>query len=58
MATELDVVEVEPRDGWKLWVRFEDGVAGEVDVGGLRDAPMFAALRDRGFLNPCTYIRN
>lgn len=47
MATELDVVEVQPRQGWKIWVRFEDGVAGEVDVGDLRDAPMFAALRDR-----------
>ena len=27
-----DVVEVEARDNFRLWVRFEDGLQGEVDL--------------------------
>jgi len=29
-----DIVEVRPLGGHRLWLRFEDGVAGELDVGG------------------------
>lgn len=47
MAVELDVVEVDPREGWKIWVRFEDGTEGEADVGNLRNLPVFAGLQDR-----------
>lgn len=47
MATEVDVVDVQPRNGWKIWVLFEDGVEGEVDISDLQDMPMFAVLRDR-----------
>jgi Protein of unknown function (DUF2442) len=42
-----DVVEVRPLTGFRLYVRFEDGVAGEVDVTELvRSEGVFAALRD------------
>lgn len=41
-----DVVEVEPRGGYRLWIQFQDGVEGEVDLGpeltfqgGLHPAP-------------------
>jgi hypothetical protein len=27
-----DIVEVRPLGGYRLWLRFEDGVAGELDV--------------------------
>lgn len=29
------IVEAEPRDDYRLWVRFEDGVEGEVDLSDL-----------------------
>lgn len=47
MAVELDVVDVEPRRGWTIWVRFEDGTEGEADVSNLRNLPVFAKLQDR-----------
>jgi hypothetical protein len=42
-----DVVEVRPLPGFRLYVRFEDGIAGEVDLAELvRFDGVFAALRD------------
>ncbi|MBI2827061.1 MAG: DUF2442 domain-containing protein [Planctomycetia bacterium] len=43
-----DIVETRPLDGHRLYVRFEDGVEGAVDVA--QCVPLegvFAALRDR-----------
>lgn len=51
LATLEGVEEVRSVEHWKLWVRFEDGVEGEVDVSSLSDKPMFAALRDREFFD-------
>lgn len=31
----VDVVEVRPLGGYRLYLRFEDGVEGEVDVTGI-----------------------
>lgn len=43
-----DVVDVRPLDGYRLWLRFEDGVEGVVDVAQLVPfTGVFAALRDR-----------
>ncbi len=43
----IDVVEVRPLDGHRLFVRFEDGVHGEVNVTDLvRLDGVFAPLRD------------
>jgi len=42
-----DIVEVRPLGGHRLYLRFEDGVAGELDFSGrLRFEGVFAPLRD------------
>ena len=42
-----DIVEVRPLGGYRLYLRFEDGVAGELDFAGrLRFEGVFAPLRD------------
>ncbi len=42
-----DIVEVKPLGGYRLYLRFEDGVAGELDFAGrLRFEGVFASLRD------------
>ncbi len=42
-----DVTEVQYRGGYRLFLRFEDGVAGEVDVAGLvKFEGVFAPLAD------------
>lgn len=43
-----DIVEVEPRNGYRLFLRFEDGVSGEVDLAELiRFEGVFAPLKER-----------
>ena len=45
-----DVVEVRPLEGYRLFLRFEDGVQGEVDVASLVEFKgVFAPLKDREF---------
>lgn len=42
-----DVVEARPAGDYRLWLRFEDGVTGEVDIADLVPFEgVFAALRD------------
>jgi len=42
-----DIVEARPLGGYRLHLRFEDGVEGEVDLGRmLRFQGVFAPLRD------------
>ena len=41
------VVEVRPLKGYKLWLRFQDGVSGTVDLSGELWGPMFEPLKDR-----------
>ncbi len=41
-----DIVEVRPLGGHRLYLRFEDGVAGELDLAGrLRFEGVFAQVR-------------
>jgi hypothetical protein len=40
------VVEVKPLPGFKLWLRFQDGVNGTVDLSAELWGPMFEPLRD------------
>lgn len=53
-----DVVKVEPRGGYRLWLQFQDGVEGEVDLEPLFSFQgVFAPLRDPAYfarvrLNP------
>lgn len=43
-----DVVDAKPLDGYRLYLRFEDGAQGEVDVAELiAFTGVFAALRDK-----------
>ena len=42
-------VEVEARDGFKIWVRFDDGVSGELDLSHLAGKGMFKAWDDSEF---------
>jgi hypothetical protein len=45
-----DIVQVQPLDGYRLRLRFEDGVEGSVDVAELiRFTGIFAPLRDHGY---------
>jgi uncharacterized protein DUF2442 len=42
-----DMIEVRPLGGYRLYVRFEDGVAGELDFANrLRFEGVFAPLKD------------
>jgi hypothetical protein len=46
---EWRVADVQVLPGYRLWVRFNDGTEGEVDLSQLIQAPhagVFAALRD------------
>ena len=49
MASEqLRPLQVEPRDGYKLWVRFDDGVEGEVDLSSRAGRGVFKVWDDPG----------
>lgn len=38
---------VEPRDGYRIWLRYSDGAAGEINLSPLVGQGMFAAWEDR-----------
>ena len=38
---------VESRSGWRIWLRYSDGVAGEVDLSHFAGRGVFAAWNDR-----------
>ncbi|MEJ2083881.1 MAG: DUF2442 domain-containing protein [Acidobacteriota bacterium] len=40
------IVDVEARQGYRLWVRFEDGAEGEVDLSDLVGRGVFEAWKD------------
>jgi hypothetical protein len=41
------LIEAEPTEGWLVWLRFEDGVAAEVDLSGVvGSGPVFQPLCD------------
>lgn len=42
----VDVVDVRYVRGYTIWVKFEDGVAGEVDLTSSLRGPVFEPLRD------------
>ena len=44
-----ELVEVEARNGLRIWVRFDDEVSGEVDLSHLAGMGVFKAWEDRGF---------
>lgn len=45
-----DVISVEPKENYRLFLRFDDGAAGIVDVAELVEfSGVFAPLRDRAY---------
>lgn len=42
------IVEVEARRGYRVWVRFEDGVEGEVDLSALVGKGVFRQWEEEG----------
>ena len=44
----LEPIEVEARDGHRLWLRYSDGAAGEVDLSRLAGKGVFAAWNEPG----------
>ena len=44
-------VEVEARGQYRLWLRFSDGVEGEVDVSDLAGQGVFAAWQETAFFD-------
>jgi len=45
---EYDIVFVEPRKGYRLFLRFADGLCGEVDVSYLTNKGVFKAWKKPG----------
>ena len=41
------IIEVNALDGYRLWLRFHDGIFGTVDLSAELWGPMFEPLRDR-----------
>lgn len=49
--TRLDPlpVAVEPRDGYRIWLKYDDGFEGELDMSHLAGKGVFKAWSDRAF---------
>jgi len=45
----LDVIEARYVHGHTLWLRFEDGTAGEVDLSAELDGEVFEPLKDQAY---------
>jgi len=43
------IAEVKALQGYRLWLRYEDGVEGEVDLSDIAGRGVFAAWNERGF---------
>ena len=41
------VIEIKPLEGYRLWLRFQDGTSGTVDLRAELWGPMFEALKDK-----------
>ena len=39
-------IAVEPRDGYRVWLRYSDGTAGEIDLSALAGQGVFSAWED------------
>ena len=44
---DIDVVEVKPLVGFHIWVRFNDGEEGELDLNEYADKPWFEPWQER-----------
>ena len=44
----IQPVSVQPRSGYRIWIEFSDGVAGEIDLSHLTGRGVFAAWEEPG----------
>ena len=51
-------IRVEARDGCRIWLEFDDGVSGEVDVSHLFKLGMFKVLRERSLFERVRLTEN
>lgn len=42
-------VQVEPRDGYRIWLRYSDGASGEVDLSDMAGRGVFEVWLDRTY---------
>ena len=49
MDAMIAPVAVEPRDGWRIWLRYEDGAEGEIDLSDVALRGVFAEWSNRAF---------
>ena len=47
----LKISGVRPLEGYRLWLRFNNGEAKVFDFSGLLDSPAFSPLRDKAVFN-------
>ena len=45
----IEPVDVEPRDGHRIWLRYSDGASGEVDLADMAGRGVFRVWLDRVF---------
>ena len=45
----VDVVEARYVSGYSVWLRFEDGTEGEIDLSAELHGPVFEPLQDPGY---------
>ena len=43
----VEPIAVEPREGYRIWLRYSDGAAGEVDLSELAGGGVFSVWDDR-----------
>jgi hypothetical protein len=44
----IRLVEVKPRKDYRLWLKYEDGTSGEVDLSSFAGRGVFAAWKESG----------
>ena len=42
-------IAIEPRKGYRIWLRYEDGVEGQIDLSGVPRDGIFEAWNDPSF---------
>lgn len=45
----IEAVQVEPRAGYRIWLRYSDGTSGKVDLSDMAGRGVFKVWADRAF---------
>ena len=53
----ISVAEVKAREGYRIWIRFADGCAGEIDLSDLAGKGVFRAWDNQDLFAPSTWRR-